>query len=432
MDWQYIQPFFTWLSENPAWAGLIVFLIALSESLLIVGLIVPGTVLMFGVGTLVGTGVLGIQETLLFAFFGAVLGDGVSYWVGARYHQQLANIWPLKNNPSYLTRGKLYFKRHGGKSVFFGRFVGPIRPIIPAVAGMMGMPVKYFFTVNVISAAVWALFYLMPGIVFGTSIGLASIVGMRLVVLLLILFVSVLLGVWLTRKFAAFVVPLMASFYPKYVRVLLLSVCLVFVAGVGLIAMIYFAQDEESSADKTIISNSDWYTEVFASLPDQREDVFGRQRQNMNLQWAGNIEAIKQSLLDLGWEMPIAPDYRSILYWLNPDVEISELPRIPQTHDGEREALVMIKYFDDFEGAYVVQLWSSSYAVKENNSPLWVGSVTRQVVSPTARWLAHLIVKEMSSSDLAVFEGSLKARQYDVRHAGHGILLISGNFSDEK
>ena len=73
MDWQSIQPIFTWLSENPAWSGVFVFLIAFSESLLIVGLIVPGTVLMFGVGTLVGTGVLDIQETLLVAFFGAVV-----------------------------------------------------------------------------------------------------------------------------------------------------------------------------------------------------------------------------------------------------------------------------------------------------------------------------------------------------------------------
>ena len=78
MDWQLIQPIFHWLSDHPAWSGLFVFLIALTESLVIVGLIVPGTVLMFGVGTLVGAGVLDVKLVLFLAFIGAVIGDSIS------------------------------------------------------------------------------------------------------------------------------------------------------------------------------------------------------------------------------------------------------------------------------------------------------------------------------------------------------------------
>ena len=207
MDWQSIQPLFFWLSDHPVWSGLFVFLIALTESLVIVGLIVPGTVLMFGVGTLVGTGVLDIKLVLFLAFAGAVLGDGISFWFGATYREQISTFWPFKNNPQILDKGKLFFNRHGGKSIFFGRFVGPVRPVIPAIAGMMHMPVKKFFLINVISAAGWAPFYLIPGILFGSSIGLASAIGSRLVIILLSLFTIAIILVFTLKKLMQFVTP---------------------------------------------------------------------------------------------------------------------------------------------------------------------------------------------------------------------------------
>jgi len=67
----------------------------------------------------------------------------------------------------------------------FGRFVGPVRPVIPAVAGMMQMPAGRFLAVNVASALVWAPAYLLPGIAFGASLELAAEVAGRLAVLVL-------------------------------------------------------------------------------------------------------------------------------------------------------------------------------------------------------------------------------------------------------
>jgi len=213
MDWQLIQPIFHWLSEHPVWSGLFVFLIALTESLVIVGLVVPGTVLMFGVGTLVGTGVLDVKLVLFLAFIGAVIGDGISFWFGATYREQISDFWPFKNNPQILEKGKAFFARHGGKSVFFGRFVGPVRPVIPAVAGMMHMPAKTFFTINIISAAGWAPFYLVPGILFGSSIGLASAIGSRLVILLLGIFFGAILLVYLLKKSMKYTMPKLEGWF---------------------------------------------------------------------------------------------------------------------------------------------------------------------------------------------------------------------------
>jgi undecaprenyl-diphosphatase len=73
-----------------------------------------------------------------------------------------------------LRNGEAFFYRHGGKSVLFGRFVGPVRPVIPVVAGMLGMGPAHFAVLNVLSAIGWALVYILPGVFFGTSLAMAG------------------------------------------------------------------------------------------------------------------------------------------------------------------------------------------------------------------------------------------------------------------
>jgi undecaprenyl-diphosphatase len=141
-----------------------IFLVSFSESLALVGLLMPGTVIMFGVGAVVATGSLGLSPVLLLAMAGAVAGDGVSYWLGHRYKERLVNLWPFSRYPEMLNKGEAFFHRHGGKSILFGRFVGPGRPVIPVVAGMLGMGPAHFAVVNVLSAVGWALVYILPGV----------------------------------------------------------------------------------------------------------------------------------------------------------------------------------------------------------------------------------------------------------------------------
>ena len=85
-----------------------------------------------------------------------------------------------------------FFSRHGGKSVLFGRFVGPVRPVIPVVAGMLGMGPVHFVVVNVLSAIGWALAYILPGVFFGTSLAVAGAVSTRLAVLIFLILGSIL------------------------------------------------------------------------------------------------------------------------------------------------------------------------------------------------------------------------------------------------
>lgn len=185
-----------WISQHPYWAGAVVFLVSLAESLVIAGLFIPGTLVMFGVGALVAAGTLDLWATLALAAAGAVAGDTISYWAGRHYHEQLRTLWPFRRHPSWLEKGEAFFHRHGGKSIIFGRFVGPVRPVIPAVAGMLGMAPLRFFTANIVSALGWAPAYILPGVVFGASLELARAVAARLAVMIAVLVFTVWGGLW--------------------------------------------------------------------------------------------------------------------------------------------------------------------------------------------------------------------------------------------
>src|SRR4029078_1954051 len=86
----------------------------------------------------------------------------------------------------------------GGKSIIFGRFVGPVRPMIPLIAGMMDMTPKRFLIFNILSAIAWAPLYSLPGILIGVSLGnLPPEAATRVGLLILLL----LLAFWLVYEF---------------------------------------------------------------------------------------------------------------------------------------------------------------------------------------------------------------------------------------
>ncbi|MCF6354582.1 MAG: VTT domain-containing protein [Candidatus Polarisedimenticolaceae bacterium] len=197
---ELLQQLLDWIALHPVWAGIVIFLVAMCESLAVIGMLVPGAAMMIGFGALISTGTLEFWPTCAWAIAGAIVGDGLSFMLGHHYREQLTRVWPFSRHPKSLERGIRFFQRYGGKSVVIGRFIGPTRAIIPMVAGMMGMPANRFLMANVFSALLWAPLYLLPGMVVGASLGLASEVGVRLVVLLLLLALLVWLLIWSVKR----------------------------------------------------------------------------------------------------------------------------------------------------------------------------------------------------------------------------------------
>lgn len=148
---------------------LIIAAIALVESLALVGLLVPGVVLMTAATSLAGHQDLSVSPVLVAAFIGAVVGDGLSFLLGYTQRERVTALWPLSRHPEWLARGARFFQRHGPLSVFLGRFVGPVRPVVPLIAGMLRMSPRTFTWANLGSALIWAPAYVLPGYLLGQT-----------------------------------------------------------------------------------------------------------------------------------------------------------------------------------------------------------------------------------------------------------------------
>jgi len=199
MDTGWTQELLNWLNAYPGWGILIVFLVSFFESLVLVGILLPGIVILFGIGTLIGLGLLDMVPVWAAASVGAFLGDSLSYALGHRFRGHLLEIWPFSRYPGLMERGTRFFHAHGAKSVLAGRFIGPLRPIIPAVGGMMGMKPSRFLVVDSVACVTWAPSFLLPGMLFGASLEVASEYTGRLAVMLVILLAALWMTWWLIR-----------------------------------------------------------------------------------------------------------------------------------------------------------------------------------------------------------------------------------------
>lgn len=153
----------SFVTHHAAWAPAIVFALAFGESLAFVSLLLPATVILVAAGGVLGAAEIGFWPVWTAAVLGAVLGDWASYGLGYHYRETIDGAWPLSRHPELLPRGRAFFAKWGVLSVFLGRFFGPLRSVVPLVAGICAMPQLSFQIVNITSALVWATGVLAPG-----------------------------------------------------------------------------------------------------------------------------------------------------------------------------------------------------------------------------------------------------------------------------
>lgn len=191
---QYVSGLIEIVSSNQYAAYVVVFFLAMSEAVPIVGVVVPGSTLLVAVSALLPSGAISFWPLFGSMTLGGIAGDGLAYWLGRHYHRDIVRYWPFRRYPQLIRHGEAFFDRHGGKSVFLARFVAGVRAVVPLVAGILQMPVRQFYTVNLVSAVLWSLSNIVPGLLIGASLALAGAVAARLAV-----FVALLAGVlWLT------------------------------------------------------------------------------------------------------------------------------------------------------------------------------------------------------------------------------------------
>ena len=159
-----------WLKNNPEWLAFGIFFGAFIESFAVIGLLVPGVALLVLISGMAGSVNLPVFYLLLLAYLGACLADILSFLIGTYFEEKLENIWPFVKKPHWLFEARKFFKIYGILGIFIGRFIGPIRALLPLIAGSMGMNIKKFILIDLVSGILWSAIYLLPGYYAGKAV----------------------------------------------------------------------------------------------------------------------------------------------------------------------------------------------------------------------------------------------------------------------
>jgi membrane protein DedA with SNARE-associated domain/membrane-associated phospholipid phosphatase len=186
-----------------AWTYLLVGVFAFAETGAFVGLVVPGETVMLLGGAVAGQGAIEIYLLIAVAWFAAWLGDTTSFFVGRR----LGRGFVLEHGPRVgisherFERVEDYFSRHGGKTIFIGRFVSLVRALAPFIAGSSGMRYRAFVPYSILGTGLWASAHILIGYLFSRSIETAAKYAGKGAFLLGTLIVVVVGSIYLYRHF---------------------------------------------------------------------------------------------------------------------------------------------------------------------------------------------------------------------------------------
>ncbi len=184
MDLTWTQQWLIWAEAHPLLLVGGVFILLFIEGFAVIGLAVPGLMMVFMLGALVGLGRLDLWLAWTAASAGAIAGDAFNYWLGYHYRDRLAQRWPLNRYPEMHRRGQVFFHKYGALSIPLGRYIGPLRSFVPVIAGMLGMRPKVFTPMVVLTGLIWVPSFMLPGMLFGASLDLAAAYATRLSLLL--------------------------------------------------------------------------------------------------------------------------------------------------------------------------------------------------------------------------------------------------------
>jgi undecaprenyl-diphosphatase len=183
------------------WTYALVGVFAFAETGAFVGLVAPGETVMILGGAVAGQGATDLYVTIALAWLMACLGDASSFFVGRR----LGRDFLIEHGPRFgfsherLEQVEDFFSRHGGKTIFVGRWIGFVRAFAPFIAGSSGMRFRAFVPYSVLGCGLWVGAMVTIGYVFSRSIDTAITYAGKGAALLGALIVIVVAAVWLTR-----------------------------------------------------------------------------------------------------------------------------------------------------------------------------------------------------------------------------------------
>ncbi len=150
-------------SEHANLVALLVFALGFAESIALVSLFVPSSILFLGIGAVHSAAGGEFWPVWLAGAAGACIGDCVSYGLGRYFKQDIVKVWPIRKFPDFIPKGEMLCERWGILGIVIGKFIGGLRPFIPVVAGMLSMSWAFFLPASAVSCLIWAGAFLAPG-----------------------------------------------------------------------------------------------------------------------------------------------------------------------------------------------------------------------------------------------------------------------------
>jgi membrane protein DedA with SNARE-associated domain len=147
-----------------------IFIVVMLES---AGVPLPGETILVSAAAFAGNRhSLDIRYVIAAAAGGAIVGDNIGFWVGREFGTSLLLRWGYLVGLDERKRklGQYLFSRHGGKIVFFGRFVALLRAFAALLAGANRLSPLRFFIFNAAGGTVWATVFGVGGYVLGAGI----------------------------------------------------------------------------------------------------------------------------------------------------------------------------------------------------------------------------------------------------------------------
>ncbi|MGD9671425.1 MAG: DedA family protein [Hyphomicrobiaceae bacterium] len=157
--WQTLLSF---VRDNEAFIEISLFVFAFAESIVVASSFAPATLIFLTVGALEGAANGPLLPLILAGALGAMAGDLVSFGLGLRFYPNLRRSWPLDRHPRLIARGRHFMSRWGLAAIGISKLSGPLRPLIPMMAGASRMPRFKFLAASAASSLVWASLTLVP------------------------------------------------------------------------------------------------------------------------------------------------------------------------------------------------------------------------------------------------------------------------------
>jgi membrane protein DedA with SNARE-associated domain len=157
-----IEATLAFVREHRGLVEVTLFWLGFAESLVITSFFIPASAIFLAIAALHSAAGGDFIPMVIAGTLGAFLGDLVSYWIGWKYKDSLRNQWPFRRYPDLLPKARAFFERWGIVGVVLGKFVGPMRPMIPLVGGVCAMPWLAFVVASGVSSLIWSIVFLAP------------------------------------------------------------------------------------------------------------------------------------------------------------------------------------------------------------------------------------------------------------------------------